>query len=63
MFINVEGIKMQQRFCQCGFSVWVQYLINETLCRVRFWNNAGGCGPHLAHCPGCMRRLRIDELR
>ena len=54
---------MQQRFCECGFSVWVQYLINETLCRARFWNNAGRRGPHLLRCPGCFRKLSIDDLR
>ena len=53
---------MQQRYCECGFSVWVQYCLSETECRMVFWTSAYRSGNRLSVCPCCGRRLHIDEL-
>ena len=54
---------MQQRYCDCGCSIYVQYQIFETFCSTIFWNNAFGIGQYLTHCPVCGRSLNINSLR
>lgn len=54
---------MQQRYCECGFPVWVQYSLTEAECRMVFWATAYRRGARLRTCPCCGRLLHIDELR
>jgi hypothetical protein len=53
---------MQQRFCKCGFSIWVQYLFSEAQCHTVFWSTIHGNGFKLSRCPSCGKSLSIDEL-
>ena len=53
---------MQQRYCECGFPVWVQYRLTETECRMVFWATAYRVGNRLRVCPSCGRMLHIDDL-
>ena len=53
---------MQQRFCTCGFKIWVEYLLTEWRCRTFFWSSFGRQGNRLSACPACGARLSIDEL-
>jgi len=53
---------MQQRFCTCGSTIWVQYLFSNTDCRVVFRPRDEGKYATLTRCPGCGRKLDIDEL-
>ena len=53
---------MQQRFCNCGFKIWVEYLLTEWRCRTFFWPSSGRQGSHLKACPACGARLNIDNL-
>ncbi len=57
-----KGEKMQQRYCECGFPVWVQYHLSESECRMIFWATAYRCGTKLRTCPCCSRMLHIDDL-
>lgn len=53
---------MQQRFCTCGYAVWVQYLFSRAKCKTIFWSGNADRGYRLTICPCCGRRLNIDEL-
>ena len=53
---------MQQRFCTCGFPVWVQYLLSEKKCGTIFWSTVYRNGRVLSRCPSCGRTLHIDDL-
>ena len=53
---------MQKRYCQCGQSVWVRYLLNAQLCISLFLDANGGEEKSLDRCPRCHRRLDINEL-
>jgi len=53
---------MQQRFCTCGFPVWVQYLLSETTCGTIFWATIHRRSKVLTRCPSCGRALHIDDL-
>gem|GEM_PF-303594 len=61
IFSGEEEI-MQQRFCNCGFKIWVEYLLTEWRCRTFFWPSFGRQGSHLKACPACGARLNIDNL-
>lgn len=54
---------MQQRFCSCGFPVWVQYLFSETNCNALFWATVYRTGKRITRCPLCGSTLDIDQLR
>ena len=54
---------MQQRYCECGHPVWVQYILSEIDCRTVFWSVVYRSGSKLHCCPNCARGLHIDELR
>ena len=54
---------MQERYCSCGMSVWVQYKSGEALRAVRFWSLSLLAGERLDRCRFCGRRLDIDSLR
>ncbi|MGD8969969.1 MAG: hypothetical protein PVG01_01070, partial [Desulfobacterales bacterium] len=56
------GVTMQQRFCTCGFPVWVQYLLSEMNCGTIFWSTVYRSGRVLTRCPSCGRALHIDDL-
>ncbi len=53
---------MQQRFCECGFPVWVQYRFSGSQCRPLFWSRIDELGEHLRRCPCCFKRLNINEI-
>ncbi|MGA9535569.1 MAG: hypothetical protein WBR24_06640 [Desulfobacterales bacterium] len=53
---------MQQRFCTCGFPVWVQYLLSERNGGTIFWSTVYRTGRVLTRCPSCGRALHIDDL-
>ena len=53
---------MQQRFCECGHSVWVEYVLPNKYCWIVFRPSNNGKNQKLSTCPVCQRRLRIDEL-
>jgi hypothetical protein len=53
---------MQQRFCHCGYRVWVEYVLTEVRCRILFWPNLQRRGQRLKLCPVCGSHLSIDEL-
>lgn len=53
---------MQQRYCDCGRSLWVQYVFNGNVCRTRFWNQCHAEARRLVRCPECGGRLHIDRL-
>jgi len=52
---------MQQRFCDCGCAVWVQYLFPNTSCRIIFKSKSEH-NVYLTVCPRCGRNLNIDDL-
>lgn len=54
---------MQQRFCTCGFSVWVEYRLNPSGCVTVFRAEAMPRSARVTRCPVCGRRIHIDELR
>ncbi|MGA8020462.1 MAG: hypothetical protein WCA42_16455, partial [Desulfobacterales bacterium] len=56
------GRKMQQRFCTCGFPVWVQYLLSERNGGTIFWSTVYRTGRVLTCCSSCGRALHIDDL-
>jgi len=53
---------MQRRYCNCGRMIWVQYLTPNANCRVLFKSAGDSRRSYLLQCPGCGRRLDIDEL-
>ena len=53
---------MQQRFCECGCMIMVQYVLSEMMCRTVFLPGTEPGGPSLRVCPCCGRRLHIDSL-
>ena len=53
---------MQQRFCNCGCKLWVEYLLTEWRCRTVFWSNLQRQGQRLKTCPACGSQLSIDDL-
>jgi hypothetical protein len=54
---------MQQRFCHCGFSVWVEYQLHRRDCTTVFRSSQAPGSVHLTRCPCCGQRIHIDELR
>ena len=63
IFINKREDIMQQRFCDCGFTVWVQYLLSNSNDQTVFWSAANQNRRHLKRCPVCGAVLDIDKLR
>lgn len=53
---------MQQRFCTCGHTVWVEYRFGYTGYRLRFWSPRFGSKVLLTRCPACGQKIDIDEL-
>lgn len=53
---------MQQRFCTCGCSVWVQYMFSRLNCNVVFWRGSMDSGERVSRCPSCGEKLNIDNL-
>ncbi len=53
---------MQQRYCRCGDIIWVQYLFPNADCRIVFKAEGRGKNHALSQCPGCGRKLDIDDL-
>jgi hypothetical protein len=52
---------MQQRFCDCGSAIWVQYLFPNMNCQIIFKSKREGMD-YLTMCPCCGKKLNIDEL-
>jgi uncharacterized protein with PIN domain len=61
--INRKEEVMQQRFCRCGFAVWVQYLLSDSDSQTVFWSTVHHNRRNLKRCPVCGAILSIDELR
>lgn len=53
---------MQQRFCTCGRTIWVEYENPNLVPQVFFRLNEKSSGVFLFNCPCCRRHLSIDEL-
>ncbi len=53
---------MQQRFCSCGLSVWVRYLLTSWN-TVFFYSAEEEGSALLARCPCCGNKLDINTLR
>jgi len=53
---------MQQRYCDCGRMIWVQYISPNANCRVVFKPAGNSVKSDLIRCPNCGKRLDIDEL-
>jgi hypothetical protein len=53
---------MQQRFCVCGHTVWVEYRFKNLGCWYRFWSPRYGRNVLLTRCPLCGKKIDIDEL-
>lgn len=53
---------MQQRFCNCGCGVWVQYLFPNMNCQIVFRSKKDEPTDMLIRCPCCGKRLNIDDL-
>ena len=54
---------MQQRFCTCGFSVWVEYRFTPSNCIAVFRSADRPHSANVTRCPCCGQRIHIDELR
>jgi len=54
---------MQQRFCTCGYTIWVQYICPNKECRIIFKSNGDDIAGNLTHCPCCNQILDIDTLQ
>ncbi len=52
---------MQQRFCDCGCAICVQYLFPNMNCRIIFKSKEESMD-YLTMCPSCGKKLNIDEL-
>lgn len=53
---------MQQRFCNCGHVIWVQYLFPNKDCRIIFRSTNNLNEKYLSICPYCGIQLKIDDL-
>ena len=53
---------MQHRNCDCGCSVWVEYLFPNRNCRIIFRSKKDWSGERLIRCPRCGKPLNIDDL-
>ena len=53
---------MQQRFCSCGHSIWVQYVLPNKYCWIVFRPSNHSNTHKLKTCPVCNKQLSIDDL-
>jgi len=53
---------MQERFCVCGFMIWVQYRFSTGGCETVFWSKNDEIRKRLQRCPCCCQKLDINEL-
>ncbi len=53
---------MQERFCGCGFPVWVQYCFSDARCQTLFWSRSDHMRENLHRCPCCFKILNINEI-
>ena len=57
---TIKGNK-QQRYCLCGYTIWVQYNVAEEVSDTVFWNQENS-GSSINKCPVCRKKLDIDNL-
>ena len=53
---------MQDRYCECGHPVKVQFVSNAIGWRMVYWFISGYSGNRVFVCPSCGRHLDIDAL-
>jgi hypothetical protein len=53
---------MQQRFCSCGCTIWVEYGRPNSGPQIFFRLSDKSQRVFLFNCPSCRRHLSIDEL-
>ncbi len=53
---------MQERYCECGHVIKVQFVSNSIGWRTVYWFIAGFSGNRVFVCPSCGRHLDIDAL-
>ena len=54
---------MQERYCECGTRVMVQFSATDTIWKPVFWVLHHFTGGRVFFCPSCGRPLDIDILR
>lgn len=59
---NEQESVMQERRCECGRHIWVQYRHVGGGCRAKFWSLSLRAGRTVTLCPACGRGLSIDSL-
>lgn len=52
---------MQQRYCECGYLVWVAYVITGQ--GIKHWYKIQAKMNNTLCCPGCGRQINIHDLR
>lgn len=53
---------MQERYCECGRRLFVEYLFSAISWLPVFWNSPeAGCG-NIHRCPKCGKNLDINAL-
>jgi hypothetical protein len=54
---------MQERYCECGRRLFVEYLFSAISWLPVFWNSPeSGCG-NIHACPKCGKNLDINSLK
>ncbi len=53
---------MQERFCDCGARILVQFMFHGTRWETIFWGKSQFNGNRLYICPSCGQFLNIDFL-
>jgi hypothetical protein len=53
---------MQQRYCSCGFTIWVEYQFTNADPRIFFRLRENFRTVLLSRCPVCKKALSIDDL-
>ena len=61
-YINNEDTTMQERFCDCGARILVQFMFHGTRWETIFWGKSQFNGNRLYICPSCGQFLNIDFL-
>jgi hypothetical protein len=59
---NVWRFQMQERFCDCGKRLFVEYLFGTISWLPVFHASADPAAGNVHACPGCGRRLDIHAL-
>lgn len=53
---------MQERYCECGQKITVQFAPQENAWKALFWSILSYSGERVFRCPQCQRDLTIDKL-